>query len=628
MNSLRTREENIQRTKAVYQNPQLDCDIVMKGGITSGVVYPLALCELAKKYRFRSIGGASAGAIGAATAAAAEYGRTNGGTSFSEFEELPKWFGIIPEGSKNSNLYNLFQPQESTKKIFNFLISAILSEYSGIKKWFYIFVKGVKIYPFFAVIGILGALLLYLPIILSRDKTAIFGGIPILLVATFIGITAFVGYRIYTDLTKKIPENFYGMCKGKTDKETDDPRELTHWLSELIDRLAGVDGGDKPLTLGDLKSKDIDLLTITTNLTNGIPHTIPFNPNIYYFRPCNFKKLFPIRVVNWMKNNARDNSQARYKDKFEKEGLFPLPDLENLPVVFAARLSLSFPLLLSTVPLYAIDFTLEKEEKRIPEPCWFSDGGICSNFPIHFFDKPIPSRPTFAINLKEFHPDHPKSDKESENIWMRETDKIDDTLTLASWHRFNQTKGNKIFSFIDAIKNAMMNWRDTMQMSVPGYRDRIVHVSVSDEEGGLNLNMPPHIIDSLGKRGEAAGKKLADVYSNTNPEPGKVSWDNHRWIRFRSTLPLIVENLKNLYSRFDDNKAAIESVFKTYQQLINNPPSYDWNSTEQKMYADQVKDKLVTLANELTDDLTLYPNKDLTVNAPIPTPEYRIMPKI
>ena len=47
------------------------CDLIMKGGITSGVVYPLAIVELAQKYRFKNIGGTSAGAIAAAAAAAA-----------------------------------------------------------------------------------------------------------------------------------------------------------------------------------------------------------------------------------------------------------------------------------------------------------------------------------------------------------------------------------------------------------------------------------------------------------------------------------------------------------------------------------------------------------------------------
>src|SRR5437867_5030446 len=51
------------------------CDLVMKGGITSGIVYPAAVLELAKEYAFKSIGGTSAGAIAACAAAAAESGR-------------------------------------------------------------------------------------------------------------------------------------------------------------------------------------------------------------------------------------------------------------------------------------------------------------------------------------------------------------------------------------------------------------------------------------------------------------------------------------------------------------------------------------------------------------------------
>ena len=47
--------------------PQAECNVIMKGGITSGVIYPRALSEFAKTYRFRSLGGASAGAIGAAS---------------------------------------------------------------------------------------------------------------------------------------------------------------------------------------------------------------------------------------------------------------------------------------------------------------------------------------------------------------------------------------------------------------------------------------------------------------------------------------------------------------------------------------------------------------------------------
>src|SRR5258708_40169551 len=58
-----------------FGQPEKICDIVLKGGITSGVVYPLALVSLAEKYRFSNIGGTSAGAMAAVAAAAAEYGR-------------------------------------------------------------------------------------------------------------------------------------------------------------------------------------------------------------------------------------------------------------------------------------------------------------------------------------------------------------------------------------------------------------------------------------------------------------------------------------------------------------------------------------------------------------------------
>src|SRR4029450_13897097 len=62
-------------TVAAYVKSSLD--LTMEGGTTSGVVYPLAVCELATDFRFRNVGGASAGAIAAALTAAAELGRSS-----------------------------------------------------------------------------------------------------------------------------------------------------------------------------------------------------------------------------------------------------------------------------------------------------------------------------------------------------------------------------------------------------------------------------------------------------------------------------------------------------------------------------------------------------------------------
>ncbi len=95
-----------------YAAPTSSCDVVMKGGITSGVVYPFAICELARKYRLRSIGGTSAGAIAAAAAAAAELGRHTAGAGFGKLAEQPGWLGA------GTHLFDLFQPEAETRPAY------------------------------------------------------------------------------------------------------------------------------------------------------------------------------------------------------------------------------------------------------------------------------------------------------------------------------------------------------------------------------------------------------------------------------------------------------------------------------------------------------------------------------
>ena len=77
----------------------------------------------------------------------------------------------------------------------------------------------------------------------------------------------------------------------------------------------------------------------------------------------------------------------------------------SAPVVVATRFSLSFPLLISAVPLWTVDWTLvvnqdawdawkvwkrqggtgPKPQRRLQaERCWFSDGGIASNTPLDY----------------------------------------------------------------------------------------------------------------------------------------------------------------------------------------------------------------------------------------------------
>jgi len=100
-----------------YSSPRRSCDVVMKGGITSGVVYPHAVCELARTYRLCSVGGTSAGAIAAAVAGAAELGRGSGG--FAKLAALPSWI------SSDQHLFELFQPQPRTRRLYRVLTAGL-----------------------------------------------------------------------------------------------------------------------------------------------------------------------------------------------------------------------------------------------------------------------------------------------------------------------------------------------------------------------------------------------------------------------------------------------------------------------------------------------------------------------
>src|SRR3954462_13465671 len=85
------------------------CDLVMKGGITSGIVYPGVVKKLSDQYRFVSIGGTSAGAIAAALAAAAEDGR-----QCTETGGMLELEVSVKQLTKPNFLLGLFQPTPGT----------------------------------------------------------------------------------------------------------------------------------------------------------------------------------------------------------------------------------------------------------------------------------------------------------------------------------------------------------------------------------------------------------------------------------------------------------------------------------------------------------------------------------
>jgi hypothetical protein len=297
-------------------------------------------------------------------------------------------------------------------------------------------------------------------------------------------------------------------------------------------------------------------------------------------------------------------------------------------------MSLSFPLLISAVPLHALDMTRTRtreavedvEEGRQPprpllaEVCWFSDGGIASNFPVHFFDTPLPTRPTFAIDLDGFHPDHGRKPNEAENVYLPSSNAAG---LLDTWHRLDPKPGlASLTGFVNGIVRTMQNHVDATLSHQPGYRDRIVHVHTAPDEGGMNLTMPAHVIDSLTLRGQAAGRALVERFAETpGTDPG-LSWDNHRWVRYRSALAALAEQLEEFGHAWRETPLGERS----YRQLVERgdvegPAGYRLTSVDQRALALSLSELLA----EVGDRAERGPG-DVGRGAPRPTPVARIVP--
>jgi predicted acylesterase/phospholipase RssA len=616
----------------------------MKGGVTSGVVYPRAVSTLARTYRFKNIGGTSAGAIAASAAAAAEYGRQHcRGTHFREIDELPDFL------RQHNRVFRLFQPQAKTRPLFEIVAAltdsrrgpraAVWPAIRGFKRWF---VPGLILGILAAIIclrflgspGVLAAVLAGPPAaarLLAGDfgqlaplATAIVVVVAVAL-TLLIGVLMLVGFPaaslaigIVLRTLTVLPANYYGICTGfrnqgdppPTGFEGDQPlAPLTEWLMLLLDRLAGIDPDDaQPLTFGDLwgldrslrsnadewqqratalsesaEQREINLELVTTCLSQGRPYKFPLDLRTFYFESSTMQRFFPPRVVQWMIDHQRDpiGGPAGADARAHDAGYLRLPNPEDLPVIAAARMSLSVPPLISAVPLYAFDFTLATNDV-LPEPeaCWFSDGGITSNFPMQFFDSPLPRWPTFGINLRPEQANHPivNSGNERDNVYMPRRNAYGVNLPWpARW--------SSLGGFVNAIVRTMQNWNDDMQLTQPGFRDRIAHVNLAGNEGGFNLSMPSDIVQRLGERGRCAGEKLVDNFTTAADSPDiELTWANHRWTRYRATMANLTEYLNAFQRGYFDDELERRGAAASYPELINRglnepPTSYHWTES-------------------------------------------------
>ena len=630
------------------------CDLVMKGGITSGIVFPKLVSRLADQYRFQSIGGTSAGAIAAAGAAAAEFRRASGAADprygFEQLDRLADWLGERPDG-RHSRLFTLFAPAPATRRHFAILAAMLNRESASTRA-----VRGVLAamvrFPIAAIAGALPGVVLLL---------ACRGGAPIDLIAIVVAVLVMAigamlatAARAASSLAQVLPKQAFGLSYGHHAGDGAPPA-LTDWLHGYLQDLASKPASE-PLTFGDLdgvtfeESSDvrgIDLQMMTTALSMGRPFSLPFRSEQFYFLPEELARYFPQSVVDWITqhpgprrpaNRARDEAMAAF-------GYRPFPTRATLPVVVAVRMSLSFPLLLAAVPLYRYAWESnmatdrddievrdasdgdggeppDTELTRRPTPdrysaggvrrILFSDGGICSNFPVHLFDSVVPAWPTFGVNLRDDLPAR-ANDAERASLPKRGT-------SLPPEHyAIGDQSGAALVAFAAAIVKTMQNWRDNLQRAAPGFRDRVLTIRHRPGEGGLNLDMASDTIAAMAGSGASGAQTLIDAFAR----PASVADDHltyHRWVRARSLLNV----LQGVLSEIDAGVTVLDN-HPPYPDLIRDAPHYVGASYRLSERARVAAAELLDTLDRLDHDLA-EAHVDYGRTAPRPPVELRIQP--
>lgn len=384
------------------QKPKQVCSLVMKGGVTSGVVFPGTIRVLGTEYCFKRLGGTSAGAIAAAFAAAAEYrrredeARPNAGFDrlwqiSSDLSAAPKQLPSL-RGAPQTNLEALFAPNHCTQHLYRVLSAAMHHDHKGWR----VPLALLRSYPLPMLLtgaGVLGSALGLSKMLLgNREASSQALGGTLLLGAglTTLARSALLGGK------DTLEKNHFGLSRGYEQGQTGDAPRFTEWLHASLQSIAGKPSTE-PLTFGDLAPQayaldslitsqspeeqrrllygelklaedmayleatknDIELRQITTCLTFGRPYVLPMDAQSsdtknFYFRPKEWEAFFPPEIVGWLK--AHSERQISFGDPPPPDGdweYYRLPPAQHLPVAVTTRLSMSFPALFSAVPMYS-----------------------------------------------------------------------------------------------------------------------------------------------------------------------------------------------------------------------------------------------------------------------------------
>lgn len=575
----------------LYGKAGKQCDFVVKGSLASAIVHASAACELGKTYRFRSIGGSGAASVSAAMIAAAETGRHR---KEAGFKELSKVLNAL--GEKGSNgaiaLFDLVVPDGKTQKYFGILKDS----FAGLKphEMNLPVLSALKNFP--------GFLFLMAMPGLALAATAFFAG-PLwlkilwflagLLVAGLLP-TVVVRQRILKQMNLLLTENSYGFCSGM--EKTGKKEALGDWLNNRLNSLAGK-AGPEPLLFEDLKWLDldeerpVDLQLQATDISINTPVRFANSEidyyqadQVYYFKPQELKKYLPESVVETMIKHSR--KQRHFK---RLKGYFALPPEAKMPVAFAVRCSMSVPLLFSAIPLYrAVRLGGRGQARWEPRRSWIVGGELSGTFDVDAFDSPLPHHPTFAIHVSPIGSDDESREEQLKGIWVQ------NLITHSGptlWREFNDIRG-----YARACVYTAQNWHEGVLLETPGYRERIAVAKISQQQTGLFPAIDAKAYNHLMSLGQSIGANLVNRFAEKPTRKLAVSWEAHRWIRFRRQMAQLEQQLisfRGSFHRVFEDDQPYEAMLMRGRD--EPPHAFHWKDIGQRNHALRITTKLLKL---------------------------------
>jgi hypothetical protein len=159
--------------------------------------------------------------------------------------------------------------------------------------------------------------------------------------------------------------------------------------------------------------------------------------------------------------------------------------------------------------------------------------------------------------------------------------------------------------------------------------------------------MDPKDIARFSERGRCAGEFLVNRFAydpSKNPDD-QLSWSNHRWLRYRSVMPLVEQLLLDVIRGYEwPPEPTSQRTYAALVGALEDAPSYGWDPRAQRDRAVELTGLMLELVRDwgrLGDpfdttlpkvDLALAPPKDewkedrpFAAGAPRPRPVLRIM---